>query len=155
MTFMNVVIGYGIIASVMTTDIDLSKEVVGLHFILWLVAVSTLPLLLIWSNRCRYTLVHQIRTPGKRFRSVAIVLLAGLMVWGPIRLLEVKQKNYERTSGVDMPSYGGVVANSYLPSNWISALGLYAWAQVDESSDNKSLLNPAKKFTYDSAKRYR
>jgi len=38
MTFMNVVIGYGIIASVMTTDIDLSKEVVGLHFILWLVA---------------------------------------------------------------------------------------------------------------------
>lgn len=40
MTFMNVVIGYGIIASVMTTDIDLSKEVVGLHFILWLVAVS-------------------------------------------------------------------------------------------------------------------
>ena len=23
-----------------------------------------------------------------------------------------------------------------------------AWAQVDESSDNKSLVNPAKKFTY-------
>jgi KDO II ethanolaminephosphotransferase len=34
MTFMNVVIGYGIIASVMTTDIDLSKEVVGLLY-LW------------------------------------------------------------------------------------------------------------------------
>ena len=47
-----------------------------------------------------------------------------------------------------MPSYGGVIANSYLPSNWLSALGLYAWAQVDESSDNKSLINPAKKFTY-------
>ena len=29
MTFLNVVIGYGIIASVMTTDIDLSKEVVA------------------------------------------------------------------------------------------------------------------------------
>jgi len=148
MTFMNVVIGYGIIASVMTTDIDLSKEVVGLHFILWLVCVSILPLLLIWNNRCRYTLLRQVRTPGLRIRSVAVVLLAGLMVWGPIRLLEVKQKNDERTSGVDMPSYGGVVANSYLPSNWISALGLYAWAQVDESSDNKSLMNPAKKFTY-------
>jgi KDO II ethanolaminephosphotransferase len=51
-----------------------------------------------------------------------------------------------------MPSYGGVVANSYLPSNWISALGLYAWAQVDESSDNKSLMNPAKKFTYERQK---
>ena len=41
-----------------------------------------------------------------------------------------------------------MIANSYLPSNWLSALGLYAWAQVDESSDNKSLINPAKKFTY-------
>jgi KDO II ethanolaminephosphotransferase len=37
MTFLNVVIGYGIIASVMTTDIDLSKEVIGWHLILWLV----------------------------------------------------------------------------------------------------------------------
>ncbi len=63
MTFLNVVIGYGIIASVMTTDIDLSKEVVGLNFILWLIAVSALPLILIWNNRCRYTLLRQLRTP--------------------------------------------------------------------------------------------
>ncbi len=51
MTFLNVVIGYGIIASVMTTDIDLSKEVVGLNFILWLIAVSALPLILICRKR--------------------------------------------------------------------------------------------------------
>ncbi|SFR12950.1 MULTISPECIES: kdo(2)-lipid A phosphoethanolamine 7''-transferase [unclassified Enterobacter] len=147
MTFLNVVIGYGIIASVMTTDIDLSKEVVGLHFIIWLVCVSAIPLILIWSNRSRYTLWRQLRTPGIRTRSALVVLMAGLLVWGPIRLLELQQKNVERTSGVDMPSYGGVVANSYLPSNWLSALGLYAWAQVDESSD-KSLINPATKYSY-------
>lgn len=68
MTFLNVVIGYGIIASVMTTDIDLSKEVVGLNFILWLIAVSALPLILIWNNRCRYTLLRQLQT-GQRIRS--------------------------------------------------------------------------------------
>ncbi|MQK22669.1 DUF1705 domain-containing protein, partial [Escherichia coli] len=50
MTFLNVVIGYGIIASVMTTDIDLSQEVVGWYLILWLALVSAPPLLLIWSN---------------------------------------------------------------------------------------------------------
>lgn len=144
MTFLNVVIGYGIIASVMTTDIDLSKEVIGWHLILWLAAVSALPLLLIWSNRCRKTLLQQVKTPGQRAKNILIVVLVGLMVWGPIRLLEVRQKNVERNSEVDMPSYGGVIANSYLPSNWLSALGLYAWAQVDESSDNKSLINPAK-----------
>ncbi|WNP34472.1 kdo(2)-lipid A phosphoethanolamine 7''-transferase [Enterobacter kobei] len=148
MTFLNVVIGYGIIASVMTTDIDLSKEVVGTQFVVWLICVSTLPLIFIWSNRSRLTLLRQLRTPGLRIRSAAIVVLAGLMVWGPIRLLEVQQKSVERATGVDMPSYGGVVANSYLPSNWLSALGLYAWAQVDESSDNKSLINPATKFSY-------
>ncbi|MRT49993.1 MULTISPECIES: kdo(2)-lipid A phosphoethanolamine 7''-transferase [Enterobacteriaceae] len=148
MTFLNVVIGYGIIASVMTTDIDLSQEVVGWYLILWMVLVSAPPLLLIWNNRCRHTLLRQIRTPGQRLKNITIVVLAGLMVWGPIRLLEVRQKNVERSSEVDMPSYGGVIANSYLPSNWLSALGLYAWAQVDESSDNKSLINPAKKFTY-------
>ncbi|HCB6947805.1 TPA: kdo(2)-lipid A phosphoethanolamine 7''-transferase [Salmonella enterica] len=148
MTFLNVVIGYGIIASVMTTDIDLSKEVVGLHFVLWLIAVSVLPLIFIWSNHCRYTLLRQLRTPGQRFRSAAVVILAGVMVWAPIRLLDVQQKKFERATGIDLPSYGGVVANSYLPSNWLFALGLYAWAQVDESSDNNSLINPARKFTY-------
>ncbi|SCB82890.1 kdo(2)-lipid A phosphoethanolamine 7''-transferase [Kosakonia oryziphila] len=148
MTFLNVVIGYGIIASVMTTDIDLSKEVVGWQLIAWMAAVSTLPLLLIWGNRCRFTLLNELRTPGMRIRSLGLVLLAGVLVWGPIRLLDMQQERFERTSKVDMPSYGGVVANSYLPSNWLSALGLYAWAQVDESSGNKSLINPATKFTY-------
>jgi len=148
MTFLNVVIGYGIIASVMTTDIDLSKEVVGWQLFAWIVAVSALPLLFIWHNRCRDTLLRQLRQPGARMRSAGLVVLAGLLVWGPIRLMDVQQKQTERASGVDLPSYGGVVANSYLPSNWLSALGLYAWARVDESSDNSSLMNPATKFTY-------
>ena len=148
MTFMNVVIGYGIIASVMTTDIDLSKEVVGQGFILLTIATSLPPLFFIWSNRCRYTLLRQLRTRGQRVRNVAVVVMAGLLVWAPIRVMEQQQKKIEKATGIDMPSYGGVIANSYLPSNWLSALGLYAWAQVDESSDYKSLINPAKKFTY-------
>lgn len=148
MTFMNVVIGYGIVASVMTTDTDLSKEVVGWGFILWTVLASLPPLFFIWSNRSRYTLLRQLRTRGQRTRSIAVVLMAGLLVWAPIRVLDQQQKKIDKAAGVDSPSYGGVVANSYLPSNWVSALGLYAWAQVDESSDNKSLMNPVKKFTY-------
>ncbi len=126
MTFMNVVIGYGIVASVMTTDIDLSKEVVGQGFILWTILTCLIPLFFIWSNTCRYTLLRQLRTRGQRIRNVAVVLLAGLLVWAPIRLMEKQQKRIEKATGVDMPSYGGVVANSYLPSNWLSALGLYA-----------------------------
>lgn len=148
MTFMNVIIGYGIIASVMTTDVDLSKEVVGWHFILWVLIVSAIPLFLIWSNGCRYTLLHQIRHRVSPLKNIGIVVLAGLLVWAPLRMLDVLQGRQEKISRVDMPSYGGVVASSYLPSNWIAALGLYGWTQADESMDSQSLLNPAKKFTW-------
>lgn len=127
MTFMNVMIGYGIVASVMTTDIDLSKEVVGWSLIAWIVLVSIIPLILIWMNRSQDTFWRQLCTPKTRWRSALTVLLAGLLVWGPIRLMDVAQKRADRMAGVDMPSYGGVLANSYLPSNWLSALGLYAW----------------------------
>ncbi len=64
MTFLNVVIGYGIIASVIATDIDLSKRSCWSELSFWLIAVSALPLILIWNNRCRYTLLRQLRTPG-------------------------------------------------------------------------------------------
>ncbi|HKM96326.1 MAG TPA: kdo(2)-lipid A phosphoethanolamine 7''-transferase [Buttiauxella sp.] len=148
MTLLNVVIGYGIIASVMTTDIDLSKEIVGYQFVMWMILVSVIPLALIWGSNTRDTLLHQLKTPGHRIKNVAIVLLAGLMVWAPLRYLDKQQNRTEKRSTVDLPSYGGVVANSYLPSNWVSALGLFAWAQADESTDNNSLINPAKKFTY-------
>ena len=148
MTNLNVVIGYGIIASVMTTDVDLSKEVVGWHFISWLVMTSIVPLVFIWLNGARDTLLQQLRTPGQRIRSVAVILVCALLVWGPIRLMELHLKESERLSQVDLPSYGGVLANSYLPSNWVSALSLYGWTQIDESFDTKELIDPAKKFTY-------
>lgn len=149
MTFLNVVIGYGIIASVMTTDIDLSKEIVGRDFILWMVLVSALPLLLIWINTGRDTLVQQLRTPGVRLRTLVILALASLLVWGPLRLMDIQFKKAEKRATVDMPSYGGVVASSYLPSNWVSSLGLYTWTQIDESSDNRSLINPLSQYTYE------
>ncbi|NDJ55849.1 kdo(2)-lipid A phosphoethanolamine 7''-transferase [Enterobacteriaceae bacterium 4M9] len=149
MTFLNVIVGYGIIASVMTTDIDLSKEVIGRNFVLWMVLVSALPLLLIWSNTCRYTLLRQMRTPGMRLRNLVLVLATGLVVWAPLRMIDVYNKTHEKSTTDDRPSYGGVVASSYLPSNWVSALGLYAWAQMDESSESRSLINPTQKYQYD------
>lgn len=85
MAFFNVVIGYGIVASVMTTDTDLSKEVIGYHFILWMVLVSALPLLMIWRNKLSMTLNEQLRTPGQRLKPTLIMLLCVALVWLPIR----------------------------------------------------------------------
>ncbi|MBS0906279.1 kdo(2)-lipid A phosphoethanolamine 7''-transferase [Pantoea dispersa] len=148
MAFFNVVIGYGIVASVMTTDVDLSKEVIGLHFVLWMVLVSALPLLLIWRNNLSLTLIEQLKTPGQRLKPTVILLLSVALVWLPIRYFDKLQKANEELTNIDLPSYGGVVAHSYLPSNWIAALGLFAWTKVDERLDSQELLDPAKKFTY-------
>jgi len=148
MAFFNVVIGYGIVASVMTTDVDLSKEVVGMRFVLWMVLVSALPLLMIWRNNLSQTLIEQLKTPGQRLKPVVIMLLSVALVWLPIRYFDKLQKVNEEITNIDLPSYGGVVAHSYLPSNWIAALGLFAWTKVDEEVDGAELLDPAKKFTY-------
>lgn len=148
MIFFNVVIGYGVVASVMTTDVDLSKEVVGWHFILWMVGVSALPLLLIWRNNLSLTLLEQLRTPGQRLQPLLLLLLCVALIWLPIRYFDKLQKANEEVTNVDLPSYGGVVAHSYLPSNWLAALGLYAWTRIDETLDSQELLDPAKKFTY-------
>lgn len=148
MSFFNVVIGYGIVASVMTTDTDLSKEVIGYHFVLWMVLVSALPLLLIWRNSLRMTLIEQVKTPGQRLRPLLTLLLAVALVWLPIRYFDKQQSIHEKLSNIDLPSYGGVVAHSYLPSNWLSALGLFAYTSYDEKMDSGSLFDPAKEFTY-------
>ncbi|MFC0226097.1 kdo(2)-lipid A phosphoethanolamine 7''-transferase [Serratia aquatilis] len=148
MTFFNVVIGYGIIVSVMTTDIDLSREVVGLHFVLWMITVSALPLVFIWQNNLRHTLIEQLKTPGQRLRPLSIMLVVVALVWVPLRMLDKNQSALEKITNIDLPSYGGVVAHSYLPSNWLSALGLFAYTRYDESQDKANLLDPVKNFTY-------
>lgn len=147
MTQFNVTIGYGIIVSVMTTDIDLSKEVVGYKFILWMISVSILPLVIIWLSDLHDTLLEQLKTQGKRLKAVTILILCGLFIWAPLYLMGIWQKQNEADSTVDLASYGGVVAHSYLPANWLSSFGLFAYASYSEL-DDADLLNPAKKFTY-------
>ncbi|WP_455818660.1 kdo(2)-lipid A phosphoethanolamine 7''-transferase [Pseudomonas cerasi] len=148
MAFFNVVIGYGIVASVMTTDTDLSKEVVGYHFVLWMVLVSLIPLALIWWSNLRMTLLEQLKTPGQRIKPILTLLLALLLTWGPIRYFDKVQSANEKLTNVDLPSYGGVVAHSYLPSNWLTAVGLFAYTSYDEKMDSDDLFDPAKHFTY-------
>lgn len=148
MAFFNVVIGYGIVASVMTTDTDLSKEVVGYHFVLWMVLVSLIPLVLIWWSSLRMTLLEQLKTPGQRITPLLTLLLALLLTWGPIRYFDKVQSANEKLTNIDLPSYGGVVAHSYLPSNWLTAVGLFAYTSYDEKMDSDGLFDPAKNFTY-------
>ncbi|SUI43527.1 Phosphoethanolamine transferase eptB [Serratia quinivorans] len=86
MVLFHVDIGYGILAAVMTTDVDLSKESVGWHFGVWVVLVSLLPLLLIWlapMHEASYKRANHLAW----YKKGGVMLTAGLLCWLPLKLM--------------------------------------------------------------------
>ena len=152
MMVFNVVIGYGIIASVLTTDTDLSKEVVGYYFYLWLALASAGPLWLIWYGRLEGNLLAQVTSRRQCFRALAGLVVCIALIWLPLRLLDQQYKHREHQTNVDLPSYGGMVAHSYLPVNWLTATGLFGWSKLDEELSGDNLFDPARHFTYQAPK---
>ncbi|MBB6114793.1 kdo(2)-lipid A phosphoethanolamine 7''-transferase [Rahnella sp. R3(2024)] len=148
MILFNVDIGYGILAAALASDsIDLSKESIGTHFIAWTVLVSLIPVLLLWLSTM----------PGAAFRettlkklAVKLVLLvvSGLLCYLPLQMMGKVQDRHDLVNNRMMASYGGVVAGTYSPSNWLSALGLYVYSSYSQAEDTKNLFDPAKHFTY-------
>lgn len=172
MTFFNVVIGYGVVQAVLTTDVDLSKEAVGVGLLLWFLFLAVIPLALWW----RY--VHELRGSGhrhryghgktwpKRFRYVGgKVLLAGLFAVGCAVFLKSVNADTTQPStaqpindqGASQGAASGVgqdiglaslAAHTYVPSNWVAGMGMSAsnawdnWVAADEKID------PAKQFQY-------
>lgn len=148
MILFNVDIGYGILAAALASDsIDLSKESIGTHFLAWTVLVSLIPVAVLWLSKM----------PGAAFKettfkklAVKLVLLiaSGLLCYLPLQMMGKVQDRHDLVNNRMMASYGGVVAGTYSPSNWLSALGLYVYSSYSQAEDNKNLFDPAKHFTY-------
>lgn len=139
----HVVIGYGIVASVFTTDVDLSKDVVGWQFAVWLLVMGGLPCMLVWRSERQKGLSRLLARPRDAILFTLGVVTCAVAAWLPLSYVQRQQKQVEATSNVDLPSYGGVFAHSYLPMNWLSALALYSWTQFSEHVGEDPLLNPA------------
>lgn len=148
MVLFNVDIGYGILLAALSSDsIDLSKESIGSHFVMWVVAVSFIPLLLLWGSRMPGASLRQSTFKGL-LKKVVLTFIAGLCCWGPLHLMGKVQDRQDIVNNRMMASYGGVVAGTYSPSNWLSALGLFIYSSYSQSEDTKRLFDPAKNFTY-------
>lgn len=149
MTFFKVVVGYGVVISVLTLDVDLSKESLGFKFFIWL-SITALPALwLIW--RCPFT-----SEPGRRFswrwRLLAGALLAGLLCALSLQAITQIKKRQALAGNEYTASVGGIVAHSYLPTNWLSGLGLHLYQlQSDARAKRQDLFSPAKAFHYQAA----
>lgn len=148
MIIFNVDIGYGILASALAVDsFDLSKESVGNHFLLWVVVLSLLPLVLLWVAKMPGDALLETRW-RKLASKFALLIIFGLVCWVPLKLMGNRQDAHDRVNNRSMASYGGVVAGTYSPSNWLSALGLFAYSSYSQAEDTKNLFDPAKHFTY-------
>ncbi len=138
MLFFNVVIGYGIIQATLTTDVDLSKEVIGFAIVVFVMAFGILPAFM----------VSRIRLPAAgragRLAMFALCIVAGsAVVFAYPHLLHDGGGPKAKTA-----SPLGVVAHSYVPSNWMTGLALSALNSYEGASRQQSLVNPADKFSY-------
>lgn len=148
MIFFNVDIGYGIISAVMTTDIDLSKESVGWHFYLWLIVTNVVPFWFIWRNKFSNSLKPINRRRYWLFK-ISTILICVLGCWLPLNIMGKVQDAQDKKDNRMMASYGGIVAGSYSPSNWLSGLGLLAYSSYSQAEDNRNLYDPAEHFKYE------
>lgn len=148
MILFNVDIGYGILAAALASDsIDLSKESIGTHFIAWTVLVSLIPVLLLWLSKMPGAALKQ-TTPKTLAVKIVLLIVSGLLCYLPLQMMGKVQDRHDVVNNRMMASYGGVVAGTYSPSNWLSALGLYVYSSYSQAEDTKNLFDPAKHFTY-------
>ena len=152
MTFFNVVVGYGVVQAVLTTDVDLSKEAVGFGLLLWFMVLAVIPLTLWW----RYVEVRRDQVSGWSDVAKNIAKKIGLVLLTAFAFAAVAQyvnsfKNERIHLGLDVGQDIGkasLVAHSYVPSNWVAGVGMSVLSVADNLLNTNEKTDPTKLFHY-------
>ncbi|HKB82729.1 MAG TPA: kdo(2)-lipid A phosphoethanolamine 7''-transferase [Burkholderiales bacterium] len=139
MTFFNVVIGFGIIQATLTTDLDLSKEVVGAGVIAFVLVFGVLPAAAVALTRLN---------PGRRMGRIAMLAACGLAGFCVVFIYPYLLQNTSGRAQSQSASPLGVVVHSYVPGNWITGLAMSLSSRYESLARRETLMNPADKFTY-------
>lgn len=148
MTFFNVVIGYGVVQAVLTTDVDLSKEAVGVGLLLWFLALAVIPLALWW----RYVHVRRKPVSSWKVRFQQIGGQVGLVLLFAVAFAVIAQRVNSDPSSSDSIGQdigqASLAAHTYVPSNWVAGLGMSASNAWDGWLSKDEKLDPARQFQY-------
>ena len=148
MTFFNVVIGYGVVQAVLTTDVDLSKEAVGFGLFLWFVALAVLPLALWW----RFVHVRKNTAASWWLCFKQVGRQVGLVLLCAIAFVAIAQHVNADTSSGDAVGQdvgkASLAAHTYVPSNWVAGLGMSASSAWDNWVSKDQKTDPAAQFQY-------
>lgn len=143
MTRYRVVIGYGVLNAVYTTDHDLSGEITGWWLFLWISLLGVLPAALWWRRTNGPGIWAGLRH-GAWIKSWCGVLCVSVV------LAVVGHKVLDRARVVLAgqiaadTNYSGVTAHSYLPSNWVAGSALVLANRIKQAQDEARLQDPAK-----------
>lgn len=146
MTFFNVVIGYGVVISLFTTELELSQESVGWKFAVWVLITGLIPALFIWRIRAVNTFYDTLR--HKKTLLLTVIRLSIIVFCIVYPLKQIKHLSDHDDEYRQMPSAAGVIAHRYLPTNWIAGLGMVAYHFYAEAQAKKHLFIPTDHFTY-------
>ena len=148
MTFFNVVIGYGVVQAVLTTDVDLSKEAVGFGLFVWFVALAFVPLVLWW----RYVHVRKntVASWWLRFKQMGGQIgLVLLLAAGFVAVAQHVNTGSSPANAVGQDiGKASLAAHTYVPSNWVAGLGMSASSAWDSWASKDQKTDPALKFQY-------
>ncbi|HQY09349.1 MAG: kdo(2)-lipid A phosphoethanolamine 7''-transferase [Leptothrix sp. (in: Bacteria)] len=148
MTRFNVVIGYGVLNAVFTTDHEMSGEVVGLWMGGWCLLFGVLPLVWLWRRESPCSLLGAL---GQRSRlgawaGVFVLLGLGFLIGQKLHVWTGEAMAQAGDETVLRPS--GSVAYAYVPTNWIVGAGLLASNAWQERINQARLVDPGRKFQY-------
>lgn len=149
MTFFDVVIGYGVVQAVLTTDVDLSKEAVGTGLLLWFALLALPWLAVIWGVRVRdlpqqtrlKTWLHELR------RTTAYAALGAVLIVPSYSHINTLGESARQDDAV-MIKPAVLAAHSYVPSNWIAGLAMSASNQWASLHQDRVLKDLAQLFSY-------
>lgn len=140
----DVVIGYGVVKAVLTTDHAMSGEVVGSLLVFWVVMLAGLPAW--WFLRMTGgTRNGRVPSPARRAALVRMVvaLLVAVALLGGLR--RVAQQVDAR--GLNA-SFTGVVAHSYLPTNWLAGTAMVVGNALTAWRNDVTLVHPAQRHRF-------
>ena len=147
MTRFKVVIGFGLLSAVFTTDHDMSGELVGGWMILWLICLGLLPAIGFWRRANAVGLVEVWRK-GRWWRAHGLALLGcGLLLGCGQTVLERAREGMRRDGGPDTNPVG-TAAHSYVPSNWIAGSAMVLANRLMQAEDESRLKRPSDLFHF-------
>lgn len=143
----DVVIGYGIVQAVMASDQALSREKLGRELLLWVLAVGVLPLLAWWRLCLRRRPAGPAAAPWPALAVRGGVLTAALGL-ALASHATVRQQAEQQPGGRPAVSASGLVAHRYVPTNWLSGVGMTLANRATTTIRANRLVDPARQFSY-------